>query len=107
MIYSVWNQGAGAFDYYQDDRVQAVLNAEAPTHIASRALGSTVEQAAWPLPADARPIGRGDVPMGRVASRGGQALSGGGDGDLGLVRIGLLLGAFVLARHLLQPRGRR
>lgn len=108
MHYSVWNQGQGRFDYYQDQRVQQELNTPAPTHIRARPMGSTVDQAAWPLPADARLIGHGAVPVGRVAARPGRpAALAGVEGD-DVVRAGALLLAGVVAWHVLRPRrGRR
>lgn len=74
MIYSVWHQPQGVFRYFDDGVPQAHLNVEKPTHLRERALGSTIDQAAWPLPAGAREIGSGAVPVGRVASMSGQAL---------------------------------
>lgn len=107
MIYSVWNQGTGLFDYHEDDRQQTTLNVEKPGHLQTRALGSTVEQAAWPLPADAQPVGSGAVPIGRIASRSsGRAL--GDDGDpSGLVTVGMLLISAAVAWKVLQPKKRR
>ena len=106
MIYSVWNQGAGAFDYYKSAKAQEQLNTEKPRHIANRALGSTVEQAAWPLPPVVRHIGSGPNPVGRIAVRNnGLALGAIGD-DLPLVKAGLLFVAGMLAVKYLLPRHR-
>lgn len=102
MHYSVWNQGQGRFDYYQDHRVQAELNTPAPTHIPARPLGSTVDQAAWPLPADATPIGHGLVPVGRVAARPRAAGALGAADRDDAVRAGLLLLAAVVAWKVLR-----
>lgn len=66
--YSVWNQALGAFDYYESNKNQAQLNVEKPSHIGSRTLGATVDQAAWPMPADARKIGSGATPIGKVST---------------------------------------
>lgn len=98
MIYSVWNQGIGAFDYFEDDSKPESLNTPAPRHIASRTLGSTIEQAAWPLPGNVRHIGSGAQAVGRVASRiGGR---GGALGDIlpsdPLIKAGLLVGVAAL-----------
>lgn len=76
MIYSVWRQSTGDFAYFDDGQPQARLNVDKPSHLRDRALGSTIEQAAWPLPAGARPIGSGPVPVGLVASVGGLGLGG-------------------------------
>jgi hypothetical protein len=75
MIYSVWNQGRGLYDYFQDAVVQEGANAPKPAHLKSRQLGLTPDQAAWPLPAGAKKIGSGEFARGRVASpTGGQSL---------------------------------
>jgi len=107
MIYSVWNQGQGVFEYYEDGVPQTQLNVEKPSHIAERTLGATVEQAAWPLPPAARLTGHGPVPVGRIAARkSGVALAGLTD-DLSLVKIGMLAGAAYIAVKTLGPRRRR
>jgi len=105
MIYSVWNQGAGDFEYFEDAKVQHELNVEKPAHLQSRALGSTVGQAAWPMPASARPIGRGQAPVGRVASLGGDAMSG-SDESLTTKAVLLLVAGVLLWRYVV-PRTRR
>jgi hypothetical protein len=80
MRYSVWNQSTGLFDYFEGGREQDKLNAPKPGHIGPRNLGSTIDQAAWPLPAGARKIGSGAVAVGRVARSGGSSgMSGLGD----------------------------
>lgn len=79
MRYSVWNQRAGMFDYYEGGVEQDKLNTPKPSHIGARNLGSTIDQAAWPLPAGARKIGAGPVAVGRVASR---SSGGAGLGDI-------------------------
>lgn len=106
MIYSVWNQGRRAYDYFEDDRLEKSANVPPPAHLTNRALGSTVEQASWPLPAGARPIGSGLHAVGRVAIAGGRAALG----DLaepGLVKAGLLLLAGALLIKFAVPRKRR
>lgn len=106
MMFSVWNQGVGAFDYFESGGRQASLNAPKPSHIVSRTLGSTVDQAAWPLPSAAKYVGSGPTAIGRVASRGGRAL-GADDGSMSTVKAVLLLGAGFLAWKVLVPGGRR
>jgi hypothetical protein len=108
MRYSVWNVGKSTFDYYEDARVNPSQNTPKPGHLVNRALGSTVDQAAWPLPADARPIGSGDVAIGRVASRGSSS-SALGDvlSQSPLVKAGLLLAAAILAYKYVLPKHRR
>lgn len=73
MIYSVWNQGARQYDYYESPEVQQELNTPMPNHIRQKELGATVDQASWPLPISARKVGSGEFAKGRVASRNGGA----------------------------------
>ena len=75
MIYSVWNQGARSYDYYENGDVQKSANTPIPSHISSPMLGATIDQAAWPLPPNAVKVGSGEFAKGRVASRGGNLLS--------------------------------
>jgi hypothetical protein len=84
MIYSVWNQGKNAYDYYETAEVAERLNAPAPKHVPTGRLGATPEKAAWPLPKDARPVGSGVAAQGRVAS----VESRNGIGTLGYAVIG-------------------
>jgi hypothetical protein len=95
MIYSVWNQGARRFDYYEAPGVEARANIGKPMHLRHRTLGSTPAQAAWPLPAGARQIGSGEHAQGRVASLGGSELGAfegtGGLGTLALAGLGVYL----------------
>jgi len=67
MKYSVWNNAARRYDYYTA-KGNNEIHAGAPPRASSFALGSTPEQAAWPLPAGAVKVGSGDVPEGRIAS---------------------------------------
>lgn len=102
MMYSVWNQVRGGFDYYEDAKALPTVNAERPSHLIARTLGSTVEQAAWPLPSDAKPVGHGQVPVGRIARAGGVAL--GDSEESSWFRVGLLVAAGALAMRVLRPR---
>jgi hypothetical protein len=112
--YSVWNTATGLFDYFESSRQQRSQNVEKPTHLrGSQTLGAAVDQAAWPLPSDARPVGSGSVAIGRVASRGGGAralgdgmFGGGGLEDLAVFAlIGVMFWKFVVKP---KPRyGRR
>ncbi len=105
-MYSVWNQPAGLFDYYEDSRTQEALNAPVPKHVGNRTLGLTIDQAAWPLPVDARKVGSGDVAIGRVASRGSAPALGDVLGTSSpMVKAGLLLAAAALAyKYVLKGR---
>ena len=103
MRYSVWSFGKGAYDYYEDARQPTAQNAPRPGHLANRTLGSTVDQASWPLPADAKLVGSGSVAIGRVASRGGQALGDTLSSPLGKAAA-LLLSAILAYKYLLPKR---
>lgn len=76
MIYSVWNQAALVYNYYEGPAAADKANAPTPRHLHETKLGMTVAQASWPLPAGARLVGSGAVARGRVASAPGAALSG-------------------------------
>jgi hypothetical protein len=111
MIYSVWHQGRGDYDYFESSKQQSKLNVEKPKHIGSRTLGSTVEQAAWPMPPDAHLIGHGPDAIGRVAvARDGSAL---GDDTTAassspLVTAGVLaVAAYALWHFVAKKPGRR
>ena len=91
MTFSVWNQGSRQYDYYVSPNPETSANVESPSHLRARKLGSTPDQAAWPLPSNARHVGSGKQAHGRVASRGGSALGGVSDGGMGLVKFGMLL----------------
>jgi len=84
MIYSVWNQKAGFYDYYQSGGGQETANAPKPTHLKDTKLGLTPPQASWPLPMGAQKVGSGEFARGHVSSRAGSggALSGWGVEDL-------------------------
>jgi hypothetical protein len=76
VIYSVWNQAAGLYDYYEGPGVADRVNAPAPRHLRETKFGMTARQAAWPLPQGVRPVGSGAAARGRVAAAPGAALSG-------------------------------
>jgi hypothetical protein len=75
MIYSVWNQGTRQYDYYRTTNVQNGANTPSPSHIRTKPLGSTIDQALWPLPTSSKKIGSGEFAKGRIASRQGGILS--------------------------------
>ncbi len=105
MIYSCWNQGKSAFDYYEDDKQQASLNAPAPSHISSRTLGSTVDQAGWPLPANARYVGTGTAAVGKVASRSSSRALGAVDFGSPTTKAALLIvSGFLAWKYLLKAK---
>jgi hypothetical protein len=78
VIYSVWNQAGGRYDYFEDRTPDDRANAPAPKHLKQSAtLGLAPEEAMWPLPSGAKRKGSGDKPVGRIARRG----NGGALGD--------------------------
>ncbi len=83
MIYSVWNQAALAFDYFESPAQTKEASAPRPKHLRScSTVGTHPEAAAWPLPSDARRVGSGPIPKGFVASRSSRSS---GLGALGLL----------------------
>lgn len=77
MIYSVWNQATRRYDYYKAPSSTAT-HAGKPAHLSGLAaavtdqrMGSTPEDAAWPLPPGAQKVGAGDRAIGQVATLGG------------------------------------
>ena len=112
MIYSSWNQAQGAYDYWQTPGGgEPKINVEKPTHIASRALGSTVEQAAWPMPTNAVYVGSGEDAVGRItAPAGTDALSDDTSSSsalTGVLQIAVGVGAVLLVLHLFGKKSRR
>jgi hypothetical protein len=108
-MYSVWNQGLGAYDYFESSAQQASLNAEKPGHLVSRTLGSTIDQAAWPLPGNVRHVGSGENAVGRVATR--KSLAMGADAETSsspLVKAGMLAAAaFLIWKYVVKAPRRR
>ena len=74
MTYSVWNQAAGAYDYYEVPGSPGKVNAPVPTHLRQTKLGMTAREAAWRLPSGAKLVGSGAEARGRVASSPSQGL---------------------------------
>lgn len=71
MRYSVWNMSTRKYDYYEGGGPSTAIHAGAPPRpVFHNALGATPEQAAWPLPVDAKKVGTGDAAQGRIASMG-------------------------------------
>jgi hypothetical protein len=100
MRYSVWNQVAREYDYYEAPTVQKSANTPVPSHIRAKPLGATIDQAAWPLPSTAKLIGRGKLAEGRIASKGGGLMTLGAFGmdtnTIGMIGFGFA--AFMLWR---------
>lgn len=73
MIYSVWNTATRAYDYFEAPTSSSATHAGAPPKsLVASSLGATPEQAAWSLPVSAKKVGSGELPRGRIASRGGE-----------------------------------
>lgn len=67
MMYSVWDHAARAYNYYRTPETSAATSAPKPAHLRSARLGLSPEQAAWPLPSNARLVGKGKYPKGFIA----------------------------------------
>ena len=109
VIYSVYNVGKLGYDYYENGSTATSANVEKPPHLVARTLGSTIDQAAWPLPSDAKLVGSGEHAIGRVASRSSRMPLGAFElGNLTVTKAALLgLSAFLLWRYVLPWRARR
>lgn len=108
MIFSVWRQDKEAFDYFEAPLHPIKLNTPKPSHLMSRTLGSTVEQASWPLPARALYVGSGAAAVGRIATKKtGSALGDVGGDDLSIVKAGLLAVSAYLIWRYVTPSPRR
>ncbi len=68
MIYSVWDHAERVYHYYQTPDRSAATSAPKPAHLRSAKLGNSPEQAAWPLPSNAKRVGKGKYPKGHIAS---------------------------------------
>jgi hypothetical protein len=106
-IFSVWDQAARRYDYYQvnGNQLRAGVIAQDPNHLrgkTSRDLGIAADRAARPLPAGATKIGSGETARGLIAQRGGNgALAGVFDSQPSVLKIGLLAGAgYLLWRYI-------
>lgn len=97
MIYSVWNQAARKYDYFEGGGAQALANTPTPGHMRLAPSGASIESALWPLPAGAKKVGDGEHVRGRLASPGRSGLSGFiPTSTVGM--IGLGLAAYILWR---------
>jgi hypothetical protein len=102
MIYSIWNQGARRFDYFETREENGKANAEPPSHLRPGKLGVTMQQAAWLLPVDAKPIGSGPYAQGRIAApRDGATAVGDVALPLSAMWLALGIGAAAILRRIL------
>ncbi len=86
MIFSVWNQAARRYDYFETPGAPPTVNADAPKHLKPSKLGLTTVQASWPLPMGARRVGAGTQARGKIAHpRGGGGLGSVSDSIFGAV----------------------
>lgn len=100
MRYSVWNQGARQYDYYETPEVQLGANTPSPKHIRAQDLGVPIDHASWPLPISAKKIGSGAMPQGRIASRKSGRPLGMISMDSNMIgMVGLGLAAFLLWKN--------
>ena len=105
MMHSVWNHDRRRYDYYQSNETQKSVHPPSPTHIPSGTqLGVTPEEAAWPLPGNARYVGSGKYAKGRISSRSSGLGALGIIPDLSPVNI-VLLGAlgWMLYEYIWKP----
>ena len=93
MVYSVWDHARRVYDYYETPKTSSAINAPKPGHLRAATLGTTPDDAAWPLPSDARKIGEGKYPRGHIATRKGGLAGLGFLPDLTPTNM-LLIGAF-------------
>lgn len=97
-MYSVYNVATKRYDYYEGSGPKQT-HAGAPPISNAHSLGATVESAAWRMPMDARKVGTGDLPRGRIARGGARSLGDFASGDA--MKIGAVaLVAYLAWRHL-------
>jgi len=74
MLYSVMNTKSRRYDYYETGEAEPWHAPPPPRAKAATALGAVPEDAAWPLPPNARRVGSGDTAQGRIAIRRGSPI---------------------------------
>lgn len=67
-MFSVWDHANRVYKYYESPEASAATSAPKPAHLRSATLGMSPEEAAWPLPSNAKFVGRGKYPRGQIAS---------------------------------------
>lgn len=76
--YSVYNYTRRSYDYYEGPGPGGThAGSPAAGRTAPDGIGTGPDQASWRLPAGARKIGAGDLPVGRIASLDGADELGG------------------------------
>lgn len=69
MIYSLWDPALRAYRYFETSEPED--SHARPAHLRPDRLGLAPEQAGWPLPPGARPVGSGALAKGRLAGLAG------------------------------------
>jgi hypothetical protein len=107
MIYSVWREELGTYDYYETPATIRDVEAPVPKHLKGGKLGVSADNARWPLPPGATKVGSGAEPRGAIARLPGEGLYYGLSGLTDTVpggKLGLLAlvgAAFYLVRRYL------
>jgi len=70
MIYSVYDCDTKVYTYYEGSGPKGTHAGAPPVSPLRSKYGATVEQSSWKLPANAKRIGQGDLPRGRIATAG-------------------------------------
>ncbi len=96
MIFSVWDPARRDYAYHEGPDTAG--NPEA-SHLSAGVVGISPYRAAWPMPAGTRPVGRGVVPKGVLATS--ESFAGLGDIPNGAKSlIVVAIGAFIAWRWL-------
>lgn len=67
--FSVWDHANRRYAYYQTPKNSAAVNAPKPVHLkTNHELGLVPDEAAWPLPSDAKLVGFGKMAKGKIAT---------------------------------------
>lgn len=109
MRYSVWQKNVGRYDVYETpSQTDAPPN---PAHLSRsnpHGLGVAPEEAAYPLPLDAKLVGASPIPVGRIAAQKGalQALSGSIVSLSPVGKVAAAVGAYTLYRWWRKRRGK-
>lgn len=92
--YSTYDYGTKLYTYWDDGKPQPTHTTGSPKVLAMGGIGATVERSAWKVPADAKKVGVGELPKGKVASLGDFASS-----DIPTLGL-LVIGGFLAWRYL-------
>jgi hypothetical protein len=70
MMYSVYNYDTKLYTYYEGSGPKGTHAGAPPASLIKSKYGATIEQSSWKLPGNARKVGQGDLPKGRIATSG-------------------------------------